>query len=389
MAIRQFGTVSFAGVDLSTFGVTLSGVGTYNAPERDVEYVEVPGRNGDIIIDHGRFKNIEVTYPINIEDNLPDNIAALTAFLTSQRGYQRLEDTRHPDEYRMACFAGPLEVDPTGRHNRYGEAEVVFICKPQRFLKSGESAAITINPSASSLQNIVGDGDDLFNDGYKAVITQQGFQVTDNYMCVDVSNYVGGDYGIKLTYPAGTVPRRDNVFMPVGMAQDPFIGETYQFGYMAEEYLRSDNTITHLFGSGTWCVFITPLKAEIYRRSDVTDIVASILPRSTVITPPVSNLSYTPLIHFVVSGAVKSGVVLMLNESSIGLDTPASIGGLSITDIYIDCETFYAYAVTADATIPLNKYVTMNGDFVFNGPITVYSNSNFVSCEIMPRWWTL
>ena len=48
----------FNGRSSSEFGVYISGGGTYNAPERDVEFMAMPGRSGDLLIDNGRFKNI-------------------------------------------------------------------------------------------------------------------------------------------------------------------------------------------------------------------------------------------------------------------------------------------------------------------------------------------
>lgn len=42
----------------------ISGYGTYGAPERDVSMVSIPGRNGDLVFDNGRFTNAEVYYDI-------------------------------------------------------------------------------------------------------------------------------------------------------------------------------------------------------------------------------------------------------------------------------------------------------------------------------------
>ena len=58
-----FEYLTFNGKNSAEFGVWISGGGTYNAPARDVEMVSVPGRNGDISYDNGRFQNVAVTYP--------------------------------------------------------------------------------------------------------------------------------------------------------------------------------------------------------------------------------------------------------------------------------------------------------------------------------------
>lgn len=121
------------------FGVYISGAGTFNAPERDVEKFEVPGRSGDLIIDNGKFKNVELTYNAFIVRNFRQNMEALRGFLLSSYGYYRLEDTYHPDQYRMAAFSGPIE--PETFLVKSGTFELTFDCMPQRWLKSGDIAA--------------------------------------------------------------------------------------------------------------------------------------------------------------------------------------------------------------------------------------------------------
>lgn len=129
--------LTFGGVNTADYGIYLTGTGTFSAPERDVEYVGVPGRNGDLLIDNGRWKNIEVTYPANIPREFEHRLPEYRARICAKRGYQRLEDTYHPDEYRMASFTSGLQPEPTPL-NRGGQFNLVFNCKPQRFLKSGE-----------------------------------------------------------------------------------------------------------------------------------------------------------------------------------------------------------------------------------------------------------
>lgn len=135
-------TLIFNGQDLADFGVHISGEGTYNAPSRAVEEQIVPGRNGTLIIDGGRWENIIVTYPAYITDDFDDNMAALRNFLTSVRGYARLADTYHPNEFRLAYFSDEITVRTSGRYNAQGQFDLSFNCKPQRFLKSGEESVV-------------------------------------------------------------------------------------------------------------------------------------------------------------------------------------------------------------------------------------------------------
>lgn len=127
----------FDGKSSRDFGVALSGSGVWNAPRRDYESIEIPGRNGNLTFDNGRYSNITVTYPANIPFRFKSNVDGLRSFLSSRRGYCRLEDTYHPEEFRMAIYSGPFETE-AGFLNRCGEFDISFDCKPQRFLKFGE-----------------------------------------------------------------------------------------------------------------------------------------------------------------------------------------------------------------------------------------------------------
>lgn len=129
----------FDGQCSAHFGLMVSGSGTYNAPERDVELVAVPGRNGELILDNGRYKNISVSYPISICRDFPSKAAVARGWLMSKSGYKRLEDGYDPDHFRMAMFKGPIDFDVSFL-SRTGEATLTFNCKPQRFLKAGEHA---------------------------------------------------------------------------------------------------------------------------------------------------------------------------------------------------------------------------------------------------------
>ena len=132
----------FDGKSSLDFEVGLSGVGAYDAPKRDYDSIEIPGRNGNLTLDNGRYENIKVRYNAVIGRNFQKNIDGLRSFLLSRKGYCRLEDTYHPEEYRMGIFAGPFEIDELGFLNRWGEFEMTFDCKPQRYLKSGERTII-------------------------------------------------------------------------------------------------------------------------------------------------------------------------------------------------------------------------------------------------------
>lgn len=162
--------ITFDGIKTSDYGVFISGEGTFNAPERRGELVNIPGRNGALFLDEGGFENIEVEYRSfigSIYDGVfKQRLQALRMELKSRVSYVRLTDTYHPDEFRLALYKAGLEVEPHFL-NRSGEFTLIFNCKPQRFLTEGEipqifsaSGQIT-NPTtfeAAPLIKVTGDG---------------------------------------------------------------------------------------------------------------------------------------------------------------------------------------------------------------------------------------
>ena len=119
------------------YGVIISKAAVFNAPARVYEEVSVPGRNGTVLFDEGRYENVKVSYEAALR-NKNANLDGFRAWLSSFVGYVRIEDTYHPEEYRLGVLSGGLSVS-TEAANKIGRLTVEFNCKPQRFLKIGET----------------------------------------------------------------------------------------------------------------------------------------------------------------------------------------------------------------------------------------------------------
>lgn len=136
-----FKTFTLDGENSADYGLYISGDAVYDAPERNLELVDIPGRNGALAIDQGRFENIEVTYPAGIfadnQQDFAEKVDAARNWLGSKHYYVTLTDDYHPEYYRMALFRSGLSVSPVA-YNRAGSFQIKFECKPQRFLVSGD-----------------------------------------------------------------------------------------------------------------------------------------------------------------------------------------------------------------------------------------------------------
>ena len=130
-------TFTFDGVVSSTYGVYISGGGTFNAAARDYETLEIPGRDGVLTLDNGRFESIRHSYDAFIVPGFSANVEGLRNQLMARRGHKRLTDGYHT-------------VEPTDTL-REGRLEIVFTRDPRRFLVSGET--VTTLTADGSLTN--------------------------------------------------------------------------------------------------------------------------------------------------------------------------------------------------------------------------------------------
>ena len=143
MGVIPYEYLMFSGRSSEDFKAHISGSGTFISPTRDVESISVPGRNGDLHVDNGRFTNVPIIYPAFITEDFEKNYSAYKAFLCAQIGYKILADSYHPDHYRRAMFNGGISPE-MATLNRAGSFELSFDCDPRLFLKSGDKV-IRIN----------------------------------------------------------------------------------------------------------------------------------------------------------------------------------------------------------------------------------------------------
>ena len=122
--------------------------------EREVETISVVGRSGNLMVDKGRYKNVTIPYKCAIipeGQTLRDAAVSAAELLRPMAGYLRLENTFHPESYRMARISSQISIESIVE--QAGRFTVNFDCKPQRFLKSGEfpiayeSAGELFNPT--------------------------------------------------------------------------------------------------------------------------------------------------------------------------------------------------------------------------------------------------
>lgn len=152
------GKFKFNGKSSEDFGLVVQTPPTYEYPDRDLTVTHIPGRNGDIILDNNCFRNVQRTYSVGTKYFQPngyyENFSEVLTWLNSARGkYARLEDSYDPDVYRLASFQ--MSGSFIDYYGKGGATTVTFVCKPQRFLKSGEEETEYIGDTIT-IENVNG-----------------------------------------------------------------------------------------------------------------------------------------------------------------------------------------------------------------------------------------
>ena len=405
MGIAPYKTFTFDGESSADYGVYITGTGVFNAPERSVEMIDIPSRNGAYALDRGRFENIEVTYNVGIVDDneadFADRVSDFRNWLCSKVGYCRLEDEYNPDEYRMALFSSGVEID----HDLLiaGEAEITFNCKPQRWLKSGETAVTVAdggtidNPTlfdSSPLLELYGYGS-VDIDGQTVTLnndvlgeikirdggTSQGLPNTrtipqDNIDKLNNGDSITCDYvKIRLT---GTVKSSCTIN---SFTVNSFSG--IEFEANTKGTSRTITFTNLVFEKGTSKTISGTLDLTI----DYTEAGTS---KST-------HIATSPTVAYdgnrTITISYNSSMGLAYSVSSISVPISAIYGDSSMSILgnpsYIDCDIGEAYMVSGGDITPLNNLVILPSDLptLKPGTNTINYDNTFTKVDIVPRWW--
>lgn len=421
MAVNTF---TFGGVTSSDFGIYVSGEGLFNAPKRLAEAVSIPGRNGDFILDQGKFENIKVTYRVfNQEKDLADfrsKLADLRSALMSQVGYQRLEDTFHPSEYRMAAFIDGVEIEPI-KYNTAAEFEITFECKPQRFLKSGETAVSVTsgdtitNPTrfeAQPLLECYGYGDIQFN----------GFKISlENALMGDVEIVSNSQLSL-VSYDSGN---RQTVLSSVEIPVESFgnIGDSFNalvsttfagkvFGAKSissasitsqpstgQASITRSGTSVSVPMSGLQISGVTGTDTSVsYSCGTSITYISSVVPGSpsyTITNTITVQLDYNSATNTITATVSASGTTTLTSSNgtvgsltSFVLDSTTPLLG---NPTYADCEIGECYKIVDDVIVPLNAYIDLGSELptLASGENEIIYDNTITQLDIVPRWWSV
>ena len=406
---------TFDGVNSLDYNIGITGSAVYNAPTRDVEMISIPGRDGEYALDHGKFNNIEVTYPAGAFDTTQPNFATkmsdLRNQLASRVGYKRLEDEYNPDEYRMAIYKSGLEVSPV-QYSRAGQFDIIFDCKPQRFLKSGESAVSKANNStitnptlfdAHPLISFNASGDGTITIGDKPLhfynkplgviplpYVVYNYRPTGNYYCLDL-----------VTFNENTPHNTGDAFTFVGakatltIQNETEISSVYFVTGQALRYIPggggvSGNTATITLEDWQASSFVFGTARTVTKSVEWRIVVAGTVQTQTITLELIYGGANTVRVRW--SATLTSGMTISSGSSSANYVANVDSTANSLTgDLYIDLDIGEAYRIENGGVVSINNFVNLGGELPVLAPgnTTITYDNTISNFKITPRWWKI
>ena len=410
MAITQTGamykSLSFDNTSSRSYGVYITGEAVYNAPERAVEMISIPGRNGAFALDQGRFENIEVSYPAGIfaknEADFAQAVSDFRNFLCSKKGYCRLTDEYNPSEYRMVVYKSGLEVDPA--QLRAGEFTITFECKPQRWLTSGETASTVANNGtmtnptlfeSSPLLEVTGYGTIGFN-GYEIELDNATlgdieigsgatFATRDKSITLDASLLNSGDTitvgEIELAMRVNFAAINNDATITDSNSDFTSTGTRHNIGYQSSYYLITTKLPSFTFTKGNTATKTNTVSVSgTYHSINSYSITCAI-----TITASATGVSISRTFTIVTGAGTVDNKTNSKIDACIGTSTKSRLGNPT----YIDCDLGEAYRIDNGVATSLNAYIDLGSDLpkLAPGSNTFTKDNTITQLKVTPRWW--
>ena len=404
-----FNGFTFDGENSKDYGVYITGSGVFNAPERDVEMISIPGRDGAFAQDLGRFSNIEVTYPAGLfgvdKSEFATAISDFRNMLASRKGYCRLEDDYNPGEYRMAVFKAGVDVSPASLES--GEFSITFDCKPQRWLTSGETAVA------------LSSGDDITNPTLfdaRPELQVWGYGDIDlGGQAVSVSNVALGN----ITLDAGGSDINEYVVQFDGTLLN--IGDSINISKVTFDYTGWPDASTWTLGTWTKSKDHEDFTITQYTASGYNDIANMTIRSDNVqLTKGTAYSGYGEIsmaIQTSVNGGAATtntltlrGTIVYDGNGTITMTaTLTAVGGTWLTGprvnaltttanstvsalgnpLYIDLDIGEAYKLVNGEPVSSNNGVTIPAELpaLAPGNTTITYDNTITQFKVVPRWW--
>ena len=155
--VNRQGLITYSGVASSDYGIVVSEAPTFERPTRKTTIYQIAGRNGSVLFQEDAWDDVTRSYQVFLSEAITEDsggiksgylveyVDAYEAALNAVKGYQKLTDNFEPDVYRLAYYNGGDSF--SNEMTQYGRATLRFVCRPERFLVSGDTPVTVTNGS--------------------------------------------------------------------------------------------------------------------------------------------------------------------------------------------------------------------------------------------------
>lgn len=355
----------------------------FPSPAKDIEIVPVAGKNGSVVYDNGSYKNVELTAELVIEpqkhyEDILSQFDDIRDAIMTQKGYQRLEDSLYPDEYRLAIATDCMlsEVDAA-----IGKAKITFDAKPQRFLKSGE-LPVSFTDSSKAQQTIY-KYSDLSNYTKTSIIVDMERRVN-----MDLTNslfYVVNVSGAGLAL--NDMIRVEGGFdkFVVAICMDNPVTENSN----ASTVLTSDSFM--LPNNYNYWLFPAAANIKIYAE-DTLAYESPNTEHKSMVNPTMFGAK--PIVKVDIGANEITDYLFSIGSNGVLITQPNTFPYGNAQTITIDCEAMEAYSLPRDNPsgykVNWNPYVKfIKAPELMPGDNDISYDATVSNLRIIPRWWRL
>lgn len=395
---------TYGTIDSHSYGVIISDTNAYDSAGRAVEMITIPGRNGAYAMDHKRYENIEITYhcsiPATEQNDFIDAIKDYRNALGALTGYNRLTDDFNGNEYRMGVLKGGVGV--TNINPQTGTFDVVFDCKPQRFLTSGETATAVTSGGSVNNPTLYDAKPQLQVWGYGEI--DLGGQIVSvnsapigsvvllpatntgaiNYQDYDTSLVNNGDtiFMGDINYTSSnwlpkTISSIDSITATPD-AIDPLVG-------VVADYWNSGKTL--------WLRILFPNYT--YTAGNNGSLQETITVNVTYTDSTTATITYTCTESITAAGRWSITVVPDIGSEARVVTWGSMTGDSSVSalgnPIYFDLDAGEAWKIENGVTVSVNNAVTIPAQLptLPPGNTTITYDNTITQFKVLPRWWQL
>lgn len=366
----------------------ITNAGIYKSPEKRYKEHTVPGRSGKVLEDTGTFENVDVEYPLCVYEDSDNNLQAFLAAMLRKKGYQRIEDTFHPEYYRMGAFLDEYEPKRVTEDAEMSNGVIKFKCKPQKWLKSGEEPIYFCAHDAVQAENIpsgnVGISTSLMPIPAGREMTFTTYRIEDEAVYYRLTQYDGFGHVVQLN---------DGVFG----------GEPYTMNVEFEQ--DAEKWVMYLYSTESSNLDAAYILFEFTFNLEGIDTDISAYFRNKITIKNPTGFFTNPLIEYIL---FDKGTLKITNNNTDGtadyyeLEVTQDRGGVRV---FVDCDMQYVYdtmgenmsdrisIITAQdsngESLVFPRFGDANISLEFKRTENVLASDRPNIVAIYPRWWTV